>query len=68
MTTDQVISLALRHADCPSSHACLDDAVLALTADYFTPSERQLYAKQWAIRSLAHSVGIFHPDYQQATR
>ena len=68
MTTDQVISLAARHADCSSSHACLDDAVLALTADYFTPSEREKFAKEWAIRSLAHSVGVFHPDYQQATR
>ena len=68
MTTDQAIELALKHANCSSSHACLYDAVRVLDAECFTPAERQQYAKQWAARSLAYSVGIFHADYQQATR
>ena len=68
MTTDQTLALARKHASCSSSRACLADAVRVLDSERFTYPERQQYAKQWAARSLAYSVGIFHADYQQATR
>lgn len=68
MTTDQTLALARKHASCSSSRACLADAVRVLDSERFTYPERQQYAKDWAIRSLAYSVGIFHPDYKKATR
>jgi hypothetical protein len=68
MTTDQTLALARKHASCSSSRACLADAVRVLDSERFTYPERMQYAKDWAVRSLAYSVGVFHPDYQKATR
>ena len=68
MTTNQAIILARKHANCSSSRACLADAVSIIDSESFAYPERMQYAKDWAIRSLAYSVGVFHPDYQKATR
>lgn len=68
MTTQQVIALARKYASCSNSRFCLEDAIRIIDSENFTYPERQQYAKDWAIRSLSYSVGIFHPDYQKATR
>ena len=67
MTTDQTIALARKHASCSNSRFCLEDAIRMIDSENFTYPERQKYAKDWAIRSLAYSIGIFHPDYKKAT-
>lgn len=65
MTTDKTIILARKHvgngaAMESSARLCLADAVEL-------QAEGKLdYAKARAIKSLAYSVGIFHPDYKRA--
>lgn len=63
MNTNQVIILARKHLGGEmesSARFCLEDAIRLY-------DEGKLdYAKQWAIRSLSYSVGIFHPDYKKA--
>jgi hypothetical protein len=44
-----------------SARLCLEDAIRLRDEGKYD------YAKQWAIRSLSYSVGIFHPDYKKAT-
>jgi hypothetical protein len=65
MTLDQVIIVARKNlgGDMESSaRLCLTDAVnLRDAGDYE-------YAKKRAVASLAYSVGVFHPDYQRATK
>ena len=43
-----------------SARFCLADAVRLYDEG------KHDYAKQWAIRSLSYSVGIFHSDYKKA--
>lgn len=63
MTTKQVISIASKHAKGKqnfSAKVCLVDAEkLYASGDYQLARER-------ALRSLQHSVGAFHKDYQDA--
>lgn len=68
MTTEEIVELAKKHvdrlfdsgADCQSALTCLHDAFYALR--HGNPA----LAKLKAVKSLAHSVGIFHEDYQRA--
>lgn len=62
MTTASMIETAEKHigkgAMVSSAKLCLDDAVeMAARGDYRA-------TRMWAMRSLAYSVGIFHPDYR----
>jgi hypothetical protein len=59
----QAIELAEKNAlNNGNAHFCLRDAKrLFGEGQYF-------YAAKWAWRSLAHSVGIFHKDYQQVEK
>lgn len=41
-----------------SARVCLEDAVKLADAGEFC------YARQRALKALAYSVGMFHPDYQ----
>jgi hypothetical protein len=64
-TTDRILDIAARHvangAPAQSSAIlCLDDA-RALAA-----RDENLAAERRALDSLAHSVGVFHPDYVRA--
>lgn len=63
MSAADIIELANRHlgAGCMVSSArlCLDDARQLLAASCAD-------ARQRALRSLAYSVGILHPDYRRA--
>jgi hypothetical protein len=56
--TARAISLAQKHAKCSSSIFCLVDAV--------RQQERgnEEAAIMWARKSLAYSVGVFHPDFR----
>lgn len=65
MQANQAIILARKNlgGDMESSaRFCLADAIRLYDEG------KHDYAKQWAVRSLAYSVGIFHPDYKQATK
>lgn len=58
----QVVGLAADHKDANSSAAlCHEEAVKALA------DGRAVAAARWAVRSLEHSVGVFHPDWKAAT-
>lgn len=65
MSTFKVLALARKHlgGDMESSaRLCLADAVVLV-------NEGKLeYAKQRALKSLAYSIGILHPDYQKASK
>jgi len=63
MKTEQVLILARKHlgGDMESSaRLCLADAVALYDKGEFT------YARSRAVKSLAYSVGIFHPVYKRA--
>jgi hypothetical protein len=65
MNTEQIIILARKHlgGDMESSaRICLQDAIEC--------RDKCLYesARMWALRSLEYSVGIFHPDYDKASK
>lgn len=65
-TATAAIELAKKHASNgaamqSSAVLCLSDAVL------FRSSECYGLAKDWAIRSLSYSVGMFHADYKKAS-
>lgn len=66
MTANQTIITARKHLGSgqmdSSARLCLADAI-ALQADGDLDA-----AKARALRSLAYSVGIFHPDYVKAAR
>lgn len=61
MNTEQILSLALKHLGSgsmvSSAQLCLDDAI-ALAAE-----GKDAQAQRRALRSLAYSVGIGHPDF-----
>jgi hypothetical protein len=62
MQATQVLELAEKHADNnASARLCFDEAQ-RWNADGFTG-----HAKRAALRSLKHSVGVFHFDYKIAT-
>lgn len=63
MNTRDILNLVRRHigngaAMDSSARSCLEDASVAEALGEYT------YARQWALRSLSYSVGIFHEDYQ----
>jgi len=63
MKTEQVIILARKHLGGEmesSARFCLADAIRLYDEGKYQ------YAKEWAIRSLSYSVGIFHPDYKKS--
>lgn len=67
MLTNEVITLARKHVantseNEQSARICLADAV------YLYDKGDYEYAKVRALKSLAYSVGILHPDYQKAAR
>ena len=63
MNTSEVIALARKHLGGgmeSSARICLSDAVNLLDGgDLFSAKER-------ALKSLAYSVGVCHPDYARA--
>ena len=62
MSLHQLLALARKHLANDSARLCLADAVaLADKGDWE-------FAKRRALRSLLHSVGAFHADYQRAAR
>ena len=59
--TNKVLMLARKHLGQNSSaRSCMADAINALNTGDLD------LATRWALRSLAHSVGIFHADYVTA--
>lgn len=64
MTTIEVLNLAAFHAGrggmISSAKLALDDAIRLMTIERFDLARRR------ALKSLAYSVGVFHPDYQRA--
>jgi hypothetical protein len=60
-STTSILSVAAVHADANGSAAlCLTEARERLAEG------REDLARQWALRSLSHSVGMFHADYQRS--
>lgn len=62
LTATAIITIARSHlgngaAMDSSARSCIDDAERLLAEG------RIDLAKQWALRSLSYSVGLFHPDY-----
>lgn len=54
------IRLATEHCNSDSARLCLADAIALVNKnDYENATQR-------AVKSLAYSVGIFHPDYKRA--
>lgn len=65
MTIEQILDLAKKHAH--NGAVMQSSAVLCLeTAEQHYDYGRYSSAEVWAIKSLAYSVGVFHPDYQAA--
>lgn len=65
MNLQQIIILARKNIggiQDTNSRFCLTEAVVAFDAG------RMEDAKYWAIKSLGYSVGIFHADYQAASK
>lgn len=60
--TAALLALARKHLNGSSARACMADAVAAQDKGDLALAER------WALRSLAHSVGILHADYARAFR
>jgi hypothetical protein len=63
MNVEDTIQLAGKHA---SDNADGSDRFCLLQATKLQDEGRVELARTWALRSLAHSIGIFHPDYKQA--
>lgn len=67
MNTQTIINLARKHVfanqaqDASSAYLCLADAIAQSNAGDLAN------AKARAIKSLAYSVGVFHPDYKRAS-
>lgn len=66
MQISEVLALARKHLGSgtmeSSARLCLADAISLYDAGEF------VYARARALRSLAYSVGITHPDYIRAVR
>jgi hypothetical protein len=62
-STTSILTLAGIHADANASAAfCVAEAHARIAEG------REDLARHWAVRSLAHSVGVFSADYQWATK
>lgn len=60
-TANAIIKIAKRHAvKNDSALLCYTDAINLIE------KEEALFASRRALDSLAHSVGVFHPDYKTA--
>lgn len=60
-STTSILTIAATHAAANSSaEFCLRDAREQVAAG------NDEAARRWALRSLSHSVGMFHADYQRA--
>ena len=66
MNSNDAIILARKHLGKgsmdSSARLCLQDAIACQSCGYLD------FAKSWAIKSLSYSVGIFHADYQRASK
>lgn len=67
MNANQTIILARKHVANgavmeSSARACLADAIAQFDAG------NKDSAQMWALKSLAYSVGIFHPDYNRSIK
>lgn len=62
MTINKVLILARKYANCDSSRLCLADAIKLNSNGHL------IAAKQRALKSLSHSIGIFHKDYVRASK
>jgi hypothetical protein len=64
METQQIIELAAQHQEdgamSASAQICLADAVWLMSVGNESAARRR------ALKSLQYSVGVFHPDFQQA--
>lgn len=61
INSEKVLRLARKHlGNNSSARACMKDSIAALNR-----GELDL-AMRWALRSLAHSIGILHVDYKAA--
>lgn len=65
MTTNEIITLALKHA---GSGNMVDSAVLCLSdAIRLESIGMQIAATQRALKSLDYSIGVLHEDYIRAS-
>jgi hypothetical protein len=66
MSASTIITIARKHLGSgqmeSSARLCLADAVAMHDSGDLES------AKSWALKSLAYSVGIFHPDYKKAAK
>ena len=65
MNANQTIIIARKHVANgavmeSSARGCLADAIVQFDVG------NENYAKMWALKSLAYSVGMFHQDYKRA--
>lgn len=68
MNVSKIIAIARKHLSTnhtmdSSARACLKDAIESMDI-------RQDFkaAKMWALKSIAYSVGYFHPDYKRCEK
>lgn len=66
LSTTRILTIARNHLSSVARGEEAHDAACF----YLTEAENLFvrsslgYAREWALRSLAHSVGVFHPDYR----
>jgi len=60
-TVEEVIQLARSYADDDNARLCVRDAEIVI---HWPNEHAREYARDRALKSLAYSVGVFHPVYQ----
>lgn len=69
MTAAEAIALAQKHVDARYESRMQSSAELCLAdAKALMEKGEERVAKNRAVRSLAYTVGILHPDYQEAAK